>query len=233
MNAFRGLFSLIFLWILSGFNMIYLASAVEEDKTLNTHFVFNHPLSKNQSKLDFQSISDQLQKQDVFRSDFKQSKSIKALMRPLVSQGKIVFSKDMGVFWKINSPLKSELVLKPEAILYKVGGSTKFETITAKERPMISKFSKLFLSIIGSNAKALEKHFKLFFSGNREQWTLGLIPRKMVMKRIIECAVIEGTITIEKITFTDKNTDTTEISFTNVSIDPSYLSDEERLQFEN
>lgn len=180
---------------------------------------------------DFKAVTTRLEEVQVLRANFKQEKHIKALRRPLKSSGTYLFSVEHGVSWQITKPFPTIFVVTQKGILQKTDGEEPF-LIEASQQPVVSGFTKVFLSLFKGDREILKERFKLYFAGNNQAWTLGLEPKGTIMKKFLARIVLEGGEHLKTITFYEATGDKTVIYFEEVNTEDSDLSEDERAQFD-
>ncbi|MEI7614125.1 MAG: outer membrane lipoprotein carrier protein LolA, partial [Betaproteobacteria bacterium] len=62
-------------------------------------------------------ISAQVEQYPVVRADFVQTKKMAALKRPLITSGRLVYSRQHGVLWQIEQPFRMNYILGEERIV--------------------------------------------------------------------------------------------------------------------
>lgn len=192
--------------------------------------VFDHPLDSLEQPA-FEAVSQRLEAVKVLRADFSQEKHIAALRRPLKSSGTYLFSVAHGVAWQIDTPFPTLFVVTEKGILQKAEGEEPF-LIEASQQPVVSGFTKVFLSLFQGDRNVLQDRFKLYFQGEADDWTLGLEPKGVVMKKFLSRIVLKGGAHLTTITFLEASGDTTHIFFENVTTDQPSLSEAEVAQFD-
>lgn len=65
------------------------------------------------------ALSQKLNLGETVRGHFVQSRQLKVLKKPLVSQGQFVFDKAQGLIWQQLSPFESLLILKDKQLIQK------------------------------------------------------------------------------------------------------------------
>jgi len=190
--------------------------------------VFQFPVKLSQNDT-LKAISARLRQIQVLRAAFSQTKKIKALRRPLKSSGQFLFATDQGVLWQTQKPFPSTFVITPKGIQQRSEHSEPL-TIAVDERPIIGGFTRVFLSLFSGDTSELEDRFKLYVSGDADNWTIGLEPEKKVMSRLISRIVMRGDSHISEIYFFETSGDTTRIAFEAV-VTEEPLSEEERQRF--
>jgi len=201
-------------------------TAISPDETDE---VFDHPVTVA-STPELQIVSSRLRAITVLRADFRQEKRIAALRRPLLSEGRFLFATDRGVWWHGTEPFPNTFLITPERIVQKAEGSEPI-VIDAEEHPVVDGFSRVFLALFQGDTSALEKRFDLFFTGTADDWTIGLVPKGKIMRRLIDRVILRGETHITEVAFHEKTGDVTRLFFENTTITPATLSDEERAYF--
>lgn len=57
---------------------------------------------------DLQQLSDQLARPVVVQGNFVQEKHLRSLPQPLLSKGRFVLSREFGLLWLLETPLKQD-----------------------------------------------------------------------------------------------------------------------------
>lgn len=190
--------------------------------------VFQHPVAVEHPGLAV--VTARMRQTPVLRANFEQDKRIKALRRPLRSSGQFLVAAETGVWWHTLAPFKSTFVITPKGLRQESADGV-VKTLEASEQPVISGFTKVFMSLFGGDSKALQDKFKLYFEGDAKAWRVGLEPRSKVMGKLIQSIVLEGGDHIERIHFLEASGDLTLIKFNDVQVAPTSLSAEERRRF--
>lgn len=73
----------------------------------------------NAQNTELKQVFAQLGATPVVRAQFEQQKKLAALNKTYVSKGTVLFSKNQGVLWQIQSPVKADLVVTPRKLVQK------------------------------------------------------------------------------------------------------------------
>ena len=133
---------------------------------------------------EFTKLSESLSETKTLKANFIQNKKIKVLKRPLISSGQLIFDRKTGVFWKLEKPFESTIVIDDKK-LTAVDDDGKKTVIKASEKPMLYGFTKIFLSIFSGDTKTLKEHFDIYYKGGGEEWQIGLTPRSSELKKVL------------------------------------------------
>ena len=71
----------------------------------------------NAQNTELKQVFAQLGATPVVRAQFEQQKKLASLNKTYVSKGTVLFSKNQGVLWQIQSPVKADLVVTPRKLV--------------------------------------------------------------------------------------------------------------------
>lgn len=204
------------------------AATVYDEKRL-----FSQPIH------DIKNLNDQPQLQQIIgllsstnrvRSEFQQSKKMKILRRPLISKGSMIYERDQGLYWHIETPFPSTLVVMADRIIQHSDGQV--TVMNATENPQAFGFAQVFFQLLAGNFIQLEKKFSLYFSLDKDVgWQLGLIPRNAQFSMIAKKIILQGTDDLNAITLSDASGDITVIQFLQRQVGGVELDKKERAYF--
>ncbi|EKO3905020.1 outer membrane lipoprotein carrier protein LolA [Vibrio fluvialis] len=180
---------------------------------------------------DLASLQTQLQRFEIVRGDFTQSRKIEMFAEPLSSQGTFLLDKSHGLLWQQNTPFPVNLVLTQDKLRQTFADQAP-QTITAKENPMAFYFSHIFLSVFHGDTEQLQSEFDLDFSVQDEQWTLVLTPKGAPLNAVFKHITLQGQDDINALSLQEMRGDNTEIRFSAQTHEPQTLSQAEQAQFE-
>lgn len=110
------------------------------------------------------ALSTALKPQGAVRGEFEQTRTLKALKRPLVSRGSFVFSPDQGLMWAQNQPFENLLILSETRMLSRDSEGLWQQTeVNAKAGPA-TLMPMLVKAMMGGDMATLERHFSLALS---------------------------------------------------------------------
>lgn len=159
--------------------------------------VFDHPVSKK-TKPELEKSLAKVMDYEVASGDFKQTKSIKKLKRDFVSTGTFRISKKSGIVWNTQQPIVSELAVNNGGIFERdAGGQSRI--VVAKENPMFADFSKNIQAMFSGEVAELEKNFKVFYEKKSCGFTMGLVPREGIVRKVVANIVIDACENVDKV----------------------------------
>ncbi|WP_338726027.1 outer membrane lipoprotein carrier protein LolA [Shewanella baltica] len=151
------------------------------------------------------ALSQKLNLGETVRGHFLQSRQLKVLKKPLISQGQFIFDKEQGLIWQQIKPFESLLILKDKQLIQRDSQGrvqiSKADT-SASAAAMGDLLPSLVRAMLGGDISGLSENFELHFlitdKLNTEklspdgQWQLGLTPKDPLMKKAIANMVLEG-----------------------------------------
>jgi outer membrane lipoprotein-sorting protein len=172
---------------------------------------------------DLQQLDAQLSEPAVVRGDFIQQKHLRALPQPLVSEGRFVLSRELGLLWLLQKPLQQDYRINDAGVALRNG--EKWQP-TGTQRAA-AEYNKLFLAVLRGDSSALQQRFELQLSGTPDAWQLVLTPRSRLLQQIFTRILITGGATAEQVELFEAQGDSTSLSLKNLEI-ADELSAEER-----
>ncbi|QKG98457.1 outer membrane lipoprotein carrier protein LolA [Shewanella oneidensis MR-1] len=154
------------------------------------------------------ALSQKLNLGETVRGHFVQSRQLKVLKKPLISQGQFVFDKDQGLIWQQLAPFESLLILKDKQLIQRDSqGRVQVSNAdaSASAAAMGDLLPSLVSAMLGGDISGLSNHFELHFLAQetltkeksaKENWQLGLTPKDPLMKKAIANMVLEGSDTL-------------------------------------
>jgi outer membrane lipoprotein-sorting protein len=189
--------------------------------------VFAQPLSADTQEA-FTAVTKRLAQHKVVRAEYTQSKTIKALKKPLVSSGAFLYTLDNGVVWTTIEPAPSVLVVTEQGIRQQQGGKWK----SIRGSSAAGRFSEMLLAVFSGDTEALAKGFNLFFSQTDQGWSIGLRPKDRRMAKVVDYLLIAGQDLVDTFTMVQKNGDSTVSTFASLKTGET-LSDDEAALFKD
>nr|WP_228393730.1 outer membrane lipoprotein carrier protein LolA [Pseudomonas helleri] len=175
---------------------------------------------------DLQQLSDQLARPQVIHGDFIQEKHLRALPKPLTSTGTFVLTKDHGLLWQLNTPLKQDYRITALGIARRNG--SEWQMLPGKSAG--AEQNRLFLAVLQGDSSGLQRDFELHLQGQPTQWTLTLTPRSLLLKQVFTQINIDGGELVQRIELQETQGDSTVLKLQN-SISHLPLSDAEQHDF--
>ncbi|GAC1029983.1 outer membrane lipoprotein carrier protein LolA [Pseudomonas sp. No.21] len=154
---------------------------------------------------DLDQLAAQLGKPAVVRGPFVQEKHLRALPRPLTSEGHFVLSREQGLLWLLRKPLQQDYRIGAAGIARRVDGHWQAQP----GQDVAAQQSRLFLAVLKGDHQGLARDFQLQLSGDAAHWQLHLTPNSLLLKQIFSAIQIEGGALVERIELRETQGDST------------------------
>lgn len=137
----------------------------------------------NAQNTELKQVFAQLGATPVVRAQFEQQKKLASLNKTYVSKGIVLFSKNQGVLWQIQSPVKADLVVTPRKLVQKTQRTS--SQIEVDKTPYGS-VATMFLQLMSGNEAALAKNFNVVSANySPMQWNVSLTPKSSLFKSFL------------------------------------------------
>ena len=144
---------------------------------------------------DLNQLSAQLAKPAVVRGPLIQEKHLRALPQPLTSRGQFLLSRDLGLLWQLQSPLKQDYRIDGQGIAKRTPSGWQQQP----GQDVAAQQSRLFLAVLKGDHSGLARDFELQLNGTAEAWQLRLTPRSLLLKQIFSRIQIDGGALVQRI----------------------------------
>lgn len=152
-------------------------------------------LASDAYAFDLDQLSAQLAKPAVVRGPLIQEKHLRALPQPLTSRGQFVLSRDLGLLWQLQSPLKQDYRIDNQGIAKRTSSGWQQQP----GQDVAAQQSRLFLAVLKGDHSGLARDFELQLSGTAEAWQLRLVPNSLLLKQIFSRIQIDGGALVQRI----------------------------------
>ncbi len=142
---------------------------------------------------------------------FVQKKQLADLPQPLISSGRFLLARGIGIDWQVQKPFASDFLLTADALMEKSGSSVRRRG--AKQQPALAAASRLLLALFALDVASLESEFRFAGAKVGSGWQLKLTPRHAALASAFTEAWVEGDSLLRRVRLVDGRGDVTEISF--------------------
>lgn len=163
-------------------------------------------------------------------ADFTQSKSLRALTRPLVTRGRLVFLADKGVLWRVLTPFSTQVLIKQDSLI-NWDDSGKAVRIGFDQSPVFGTLSRVFMAFFTGELTQLHDTFQITSHLNMPKWQVTLTPRDKAFAAIIEQVRADGGLFVNTLNIREGRGDQTTITFSNMITQSCQLDDAEKAYF--
>ena len=179
---------------------------------------------------ELKQIFSQLGAVPVVRANFEQQKKLALLNKTYVSKGEVLFSKNQGVLWQIQSPVKADLVVTPRKLVQKTQRTS--SQIEVDKTPYGS-VATMFLQLMSGNEAALAKNFNVVSATySPAQWNVVLTPKSSLFKKLFVRVDAQGQRYVNRIAIQEKANNSTVIRFSQQTAQPQTLTAAENALFQ-
>ena len=155
-------------------------------------------------------------KNQVVRADFVQDRYINGLTAPIHSTGKMIISKELGLWWQQKTPFSMTLKMNQQRIcLLYTSPSPRDPKTSAEKQPQLFQFNHLLTAIFTADKDMLESNFDITLTEQNKYWTVTLQPKLAPLNKIFKQIILNGKSYLEKVTINDMQNDKTELTFAN------------------
>ena len=160
-----------------------------------------------------QELINQLQKPQSVQGDFVQARHLKALNKPITTEGKFALVANKGLLWQMEKPFATQLRVTEKGIMQWNGKQWNNNGKLGQAEQI-----QLFLGLLSGDVNGLKKQFKFALSGTAKQWKVTLTPDSLLMKQIFNQITIQGDDVVQMIQLDETQGDKTDITFKNNQI---------------
>jgi hypothetical protein len=159
-------------------------------------------------------IGAQIEQHAVVRAEFTQSKQMTAMKRPLVTSGRLVYSRKHGVLWQIEQPFRMSYVLGEDKIV-EIGADGVRRERGLRDVPGLAQVGRVFRAMLGANTSALREYFDASVHGDPAKWEIELKPRQPQLVQFLTGLQLSGGRFVDSIQISEAGGDSTQIRFRN------------------
>ncbi|AVS68434.1 hypothetical protein C8245_24770 [Paracidovorax avenae] len=155
------------------------------------------------------SLAQHVAQYPVVRAEFTQTRQMAALKRPVVTTGRIIYSRERGVLWQIEKPYAMTYVLQDDKVV-EIGADGQ-----RRERQVqgLAEIGRVFRAVLSADTQALAGYFDIAVQGTTAQWTLELKPRQPQMAQVMERIQITGDQFVQTLRMDEAGGDSTSLRF--------------------
>ena len=149
------------------------------------------------------------------RAQFTQTQTLAAMRQPLVSTGSLLFFRERGVIWQIDTPYKATYVIT-DAGVAEVNAAGQRVTATghsAQGTRGVAQVSRMMRAMLGGDLSALYSQFDVQAEGSPAQWRMQLTPNQPQIAQSIKGLQMNGGDYLQSLRITLANGDVTKLDF--------------------
>ena len=147
------------------------------------------------------------------RAQFTQTQTLSAMKQPLVSTGTLVFFRERGVIWRVDTPYKATYVITDAGVSEVDANGKRVNTKSAQGVRGVAQVSKMMRAMLGGDLSALYSQFDVDAQGTPSQWKLELKPNQPQLAQSIKGLQMTGGEFLQTLRIALANGDVTQIEF--------------------
>jgi outer membrane lipoprotein-sorting protein len=147
------------------------------------------------------------------RAQFTQTQTLAAMKQPLVSTGSLLFFRDHGVIWQIDTPYKATYVITDAGVAEVNANGQRVTTHSAQGARGVAQVSKMMRAMLGGDLSALYSQFDVQAEGSAAQWRMQLTPNQPQIAQSIKGLQMNGGDYLQSLRITLANGDITKLDF--------------------
>jgi outer membrane lipoprotein-sorting protein len=164
------------------------------------------------------------------RAQFTQTQTLSAMKQPLVSTGSLVFFRERGVIWQIDTPYKATYVITDTGVSEVSANGQRTNTNSSNGVRGVAQVSRMMRAMLGGDLSALYAQFDVHADGTPAQWRMQLTPNQPQLAQSIKGLEMSGGDYLQALRIKLANGDVTRIDFAN-SVAVSELPPADRTLF--
>ncbi|SMG16875.1 outer membrane lipoprotein carrier protein LolA [Paraburkholderia susongensis] len=147
------------------------------------------------------------------RAQFTQTQTLAAMKRPLVSSGTLLFFRERGVIWQIDTPYKATYVITDAGVVQVNADGQRVSTQSAQGTRGVAQVSKMMRAMLGGDLSALYSQFDVAAEGSPAQWRMRLTPNQPQIAQSIKGLDMSGGGYLQSLRIMLANGDVTQLEF--------------------
>jgi outer membrane lipoprotein-sorting protein len=147
------------------------------------------------------------------RAQFTQTQTLAAMKQPLVSTGSLLFFRDRGVIWQIDTPYKATYIITDAGVAEVNANGQRVTTHSAQGARGVAQVSKMMRAMLGGDLSALYSQFDVQAEGSAAQWRMQLTPNQPQIAQSIKGLQMNGGDYLQSLRITLANGDITKLDF--------------------
>lgn len=154
----------------------------------------------------------------VLTGQFRHSRHLREIPKPLIALGEFTLVRDLGVLWHTRQPFDSVVVLTGAGLAQSDDGGP-VQRVSADEQPAVRLLRNIFMALFTLDTQTLARDFDLFGVEDKQanRWIIGLKPRAETIAGVFSEATVAGADDVEQIVLTDARGDRTVIDLTGIT----------------
>ncbi|MFX1736924.1 outer membrane lipoprotein carrier protein LolA [Paraburkholderia sp. A1RI_3L] len=158
-------------------------------------------------------IASHLAKAKGVRARFTQTQTLAAMKAPLVSTGSLLFLRERGAIWHIDTPYKATWVMTDAGIVTVDAAGTQTASRSAQGARAAAGISKMMRAVLAGDLSALYSQFDVEATGTPARWQMRLVPNQPQIAQSIASLQMSGGDYLRTLRIAHANGDVTQLDF--------------------
>ncbi|MDR2787481.1 MAG: outer membrane lipoprotein carrier protein LolA [Candidatus Accumulibacter sp.] len=150
------------------------------------------------------------------RGEFVQTRELAGIRKALVSNGRFVVVRGLGVLWEDLAPFARTMRLTRSEILQTADGQTLMR-LSADKEPVVGIITGILFGVLAGDLDALARGFDASGEVENGRWRLEFTPKDAHLARLIRTLAMRGARDIEQVEIISAAGDATRIEFRAIS----------------
>lgn len=147
------------------------------------------------------------------RAHFTHTQKLAAMKSPLVSTGSLLFFRERGVIWQIDTPYQKTWVMRDSGNVVIDGAGQRITNGAAQGSRGAAEIAKMIRTMLGGDLSALYSQFDVQARGTPSQWQMRLMPRQPQIAQSLRAIQLDGGDFLQRLRITLANGDVTQFEF--------------------
>jgi outer membrane lipoprotein-sorting protein len=148
------------------------------------------------------------------RAHFTQTQTLAAMRGPLVSNGSLLFFRDRGLIWQIDTPYKKTWVMGDSGIVEVDATGHRIANGGAQGERGAAEVAKMMRAMLGGDLSALYSQFDVEARGTPSRWQMRLVPRQPQLAQAVIELELSGGDFLQRLHISLANGDEMQFDFT-------------------
>ncbi|WP_321939597.1 outer membrane lipoprotein carrier protein LolA [Paraburkholderia sp. J8-2] len=158
-------------------------------------------------------ITSRLARANGVRSHFTQTQTLAAMKAPLVSTGSLLFYRERGVIWQVETPYKKTWIMREGGVTVIDAAGQRTANGGAQGARGAAEIAKMMRAMLGGDLSGLYSQFGVEARGTPSQWQMRLVPRQPQIAQALRGIEMEGGDFLSSLRITFANGDVTQYEF--------------------
>ncbi len=128
---------------------------------------------------------------NYYQADFRQSKNVSYISKPLITTGQLEFAVGLGLIWEIKEPLWTKTLINKEGVFK----TTKYHKNQKVKDMQIKVIAEIMTELLTANLDKVESKFELLVlhkGDAQDPWQVQLKPKGALMKKALLKIILKG-----------------------------------------